>query len=165
MHPFSLLYILSPASVMLSLSNFYPRGELASPPPAKPLRKPSLISSVENRDFDCEASARLGSDITCRNAETARRKRESYNLSGSIFLVTSSGKTLNLPVPSESPADPLNWGRWKTIGAITAVAWYSCVSLPVVQATSMVCNAIQADFHGQVRTINERNSASLIKVT
>jgi len=137
---------------MLSLSNFYPEGELASPPLAQPLRKPSLVPSVEDWDDDCAPFASSASGISGCSVESIRRKRESYNLSGSIFLVTSSGKTLNLPVPSDSPADPLNWGRWKTIGAITAVVFYSTVSLPVVQAASLVYHGILMEFDGQVRT-------------
>lgn len=138
---------------MLSLSNLYPEGELASRPLAQPLRKPSLVPSVEHRDDDCEPFARSTSDLSCHSDKTIRRNRESYNLSGSIFLVTSSGTTLNLPVPSESPADPLNWGRWKRTGAIIAVAWYSIVSLTVVQAASMVYHGILVEFDGQVRAL------------
>lgn len=134
---------------MLSISNLYPEGELASPPLAQPLRKPSLVSSVEDRDDDY---APFASSASGRSTETIRRKHESYDLSGSIFLVTSSGKTLNLPVPSDSPTDPLNWGRCKTTGAIIAVALYSIVSLPVVQAASLVFHGILKEFEGQVRT-------------
>jgi hypothetical protein len=135
---------------MLSLSNLYPRGELASPPPARPLREPSLVSSVDDCDYNRAPFARSTFVYGCRSAGPVRRKRESYNLSGSIFLITSSGKILNLPVPSESPADPLNWGRWKTAGAIIAVVWYSVVSLPVVQAASMVYHGILVEFHDRV---------------
>ncbi|KAF3031321.1 hypothetical protein E8E12_000796 [Didymella heteroderae] len=134
---------------MLSLSNLYPEGELASRPLAQPLRKPSLVPSVEDRDDDCAQFGSSASGLSCCSAETNRRKRESYNLSGSIFLVTSSGKTLNLPVPSDSPADPLNWGRWKTTGAIIAVACYSTVALPVVQAASLVYHGIITEFDGE----------------
>lgn len=136
---------------MLSLSNLYPEGELASPPLAQPLRKPSLVASVEDRDDDCRPFASSTSGISTCTVESIRRKRESYNLSGSVFLVTSSGKTLNLPVPSDNPADPLNWGQWKTTGAIIAVALYSIVSLPVVQAASLVYHGIIMEFDGQVR--------------
>jgi hypothetical protein len=138
---------------MLSFSNLYPEGELASPPLPQPLRKPSLVPSVEGRDDDCAPFASSASGISTCTVESVRRKRESYNLSGSIFLVTSSGKTLNLPVPSDSPADPLNWGRWKTTGAIIAVALYSTVSLPVVQAASLVYHGMMMEFDGQVRTM------------
>lgn len=137
---------------MASLSNLYPEGELATPPLAQPLRKPSLVPSVEDRDNDCVPFFGSTSSLSHRSAEETRRKRESYNLSGSTFLVTSSGKTLKLPVPSDSPADPLNWGRWKTIGAIVAVSCYSIVSLTVAQAASLLFHGILLEFDGQVRT-------------
>ncbi|KAF1922674.1 MFS general substrate transporter [Didymella exigua CBS 183.55] len=134
---------------MSSLSSLYPEGELAPPPSSQPLRKPTLVPSAEDRDDDCKPFARLSRGLSRRSARAIRRKHESYNLSGSIFLVTSSGKTLSLPVPSDSPADPLNWGRWKTAGAIISVAWFSIVSLTVVQAASMVYHGIMVEFDGQ----------------
>ncbi|KAH6644801.1 major facilitator superfamily domain-containing protein [Boeremia exigua] len=137
--------------------SMYPRNELASPPLAQPLRKPSLVPSVEDREEDFEPFARSTSGLSGHSSglsahsstATIRRKHESYNLSGSIFLVTASGKTLNLPVPSDSPNDPLNWSRWKTAGAIAAIAWYSIVSLTVVQAASMVYHGILVEFENQ----------------
>jgi hypothetical protein len=141
------------------LQDPYPDIELALPPLAQPLRRPSLVPTMEEGDDDCQPLARSTPGLSCSSASTVSRKRESYNLSGSIFLVTSSGRVLNLPVPSESPADPLNWGRWKTVGAITAVAWYSIVSLTVVQAASMLYHGIMADFGGEVCVL-ERDSSS-----
>ncbi|KAJ4983459.1 major facilitator superfamily transporter [Stagonosporopsis vannaccii] len=129
--------------------HLYPRNELASPPLAQPLRKPSIIASVEDCDDEHELFDRSASGLSGDTALRTRRKHESYNLSGSIYLVTSSGATLNLPVPSDSLADPLNWSNWKTAGAIAAVAWYSIVSLTVVQAASMVFHGILVEFDGQ----------------
>lgn len=131
--------------------HLYPLNELASPSLAQPLRKPSLVSPNKIHDDDCEPFARSTSGLSHRTAASTRRKHESYNLSGSIFLVTSSGTTLDLPVPSTSPADPLNWRRWKIAGAITAIAWFSIVSLTVVQAASMVNHSIFVEFDGHVR--------------
>lgn len=144
--------------------SLYPRNELASPPLARPLRAPSLVSSVEDHEEDCEPFARSASGLSGHsgNVKNNRRKHESYNLSGSIFLVTSSGTTLNLPVPSDSPADPLNWSRWKTTGAIIAIALYSIVSLTAVQAASLLYHGIMVEFDGQVRFFPgyERNVSS-----
>lgn len=126
--------------------------ELNSPPLAQPLRKPSFVPPVEDGG-ECTSSVSSTLDLYRHRTKTVRRKHQSYNLSGSIFLVTSSGMMLKLPVPSESPADPLNWSRWKTAGAITAVAWYSIVSLTVVQAASMVYNGILTEFNEEVCAI------------
>lgn len=122
-------------------AGLYPDGELAQPPLAKPLRKPSIVSSTE-----CDDEMSFYSDERSSSVAALRRKRESYNLSGSVFLIASDGRTLNLPVPSSSPADPLGWRGWKKAGALLAVYWYSIVSLTVAQAASMTFAGISAEF-------------------
>jgi hypothetical protein len=72
------------------------------------------------------------------------------NSSNDANITTSSGKTLNLPVPSSSPADPLNWSMWKTTGAVAAIALYSVVSLTAVQAASLMYHGIMTEFGKQV---------------
>ena len=125
--------------------NFYPPNELASPPLAKPLYKPSLVDGSKKPSVSPTSSLDDPND-----PNITRHNRESYMLSGSIFLITSSGKTLNLPVPSSSPADPLNWSMWKTTGAVAAIALNSVVSLTVVQAASLLYQGIMAEFGKQV---------------
>ena len=129
--------------------SFYPPNELASPPLAKPLYEPSLATSTEYNSKKPFVSSTSSLD-EANDPNITRRNRESYMLSGSIFLITSSGKTLNLPVPSSSPADPLNWSMWKATGAVAAIALYSVVSLTVVQAASLMYQGIMADFGNQV---------------
>ena len=125
--------------------SFYPPNELASPPLAKPLYKPSLAD--DSKKSSAGPTFSLGDP---NDSNITRSNRESYMLSGSIFLITSSGKTLNLPVPSSSPADPLNWSMWKTTGAVAAIAMNSVVSLTVVQVASLMYQGIMADFGKQV---------------
>ena len=129
--------------------SFYPPNELASPPLAKPLYEPSLATSTEYNSKKPFVSSTSSLD-EANDPNITRRNRESYMLSGSIFLITSSGKTLNLPVPSSSPADPLNWSMWKTTGAVAAIAMNSVVSLTVVQVASLMYQGIMADFGKQV---------------
>lgn len=125
--------------------SFYPPNELASHPLAKPLYKPSLAD--DSKKPSASPTFSLGDP---NDPNITRSNRESYMLSGSIFLITSSGKTLNLPVPSSSPADPLNWSMWKTTGAVAAIAMNSVVSLTVVQVASLMYQGIMADFGKQV---------------
>lgn len=130
----------------------YPENELASPPLPQPIRKPSVVSSIDGTDDDYEpfvCPSKLGG---C-NSRTKHRKHESYHLSGSVYLITSAGKTLNLPVPSGSPADPLNWTAWKRSGAIIAIACFWTASLTVVQAASLLHRDIFSEFKGQVRRL------------
>jgi hypothetical protein len=44
----------------------------------------------------------------------------------------------------------LNWSRWKTAGALFAIALYSVVCLAAAQATSVILNGIQKDFEHEV---------------
>jgi hypothetical protein len=125
-------------------SQLYPRGELISPPLATPLSGPKLVS------FD--ASLERGDDISSfvqgqfPSAAAQRRKHESYTLSGSVFLISANGHTIKLPTPSDSPADPLGWGRWKRAGAFLAVSWFSVVALAVAQAAGIFLRVISRDF-------------------
>jgi hypothetical protein len=79
-------------------------------------------------------------------AAEQRRKHESYTLAGSVFLITGNGKTLKLPAPSDSPADPLGWSKWKRAGAALAVAWFSIVALAVAQAAGIFLRVISHEF-------------------
>lgn len=75
-----------------------------------------------------------------------RKKHESYDLSGSVFLVTSDGKTLSLPVPSDSEHDPLNWGRWKFLGAFVSLVWFVAFPTTAVQAAAQMIHGIGKEF-------------------
>lgn len=133
-------------------------AELARPRPV-PLREPHL---VERRDSIDSTKLPLtpGShpvygaepemDMEKGKGSNVKAKHESFLLSGSTFLVTNEGKTLSLPIPSDSKMDPLNWGKWKTAGALLAVAWYSIVSLSVQQAAGIMLPDLEREFAGEV---------------
>lgn len=126
----------------------YPDVELAAPPLAQPLHEPKLVYSTEpNNDDD-------GNDSSNRSVSSMsdRRKRESYDLSGSTYLVTASGITLKLPIPSDSDLDPLNWGRWKAAGAMFAIAWYFVAASTAIQAPSVILPGVAREFGAQVDT-------------
>jgi hypothetical protein len=132
---------------MSTASTLYPRGELDSPPLATPLSGPRVISSRN--------SIKRGGDVT-HNTFTPtteqRRKHESYALSGSVFLI-ANGQTIKLPAASDSPADPLGWGRWRKAGAFFAISWFSIVALAVAQAAGIFLRVISRDFKADVSAI------------
>lgn len=138
------------------LQDPHPEVELAPPPRALPLVEPRLITpSPVPFDEELSTSPSFLSNPGARrkasvSTQLSRAKRESYDLSGSTFLITDTGKTLKLPVPSDSKTDPLNWSRWKTAGAIFSVALYSVVSLTASQAASVVLEGITMDFEHEV---------------
>lgn len=130
----------------------YPEGELAAPPPVQPLHKPTPITQADFRahDNDDEIYAHCAPNKCSLSDASPSRKRESYNMSGSTYLVTSSGVTLSLPIPSDSQSDPLNWGCWKTAGAIAAIAWYSVMASTAVQAASQILPEMAREFGDEV---------------
>jgi hypothetical protein len=135
----------------------HPEVELAPPMPVYPLAEPRLRSPT----CDSDEHPILRRPSTLRypttpggsvcSATVPRPRPESYNFTGSTFLITSTGQTLKLPVPSQSPSDPLNWSWWKTSGAMFALALFSVVCLTAAQAASVVLEGIQAEFADQVR--------------
>ena len=69
---------------------------------------------------------------------------------GSVFLITSDGRTLNLPMPSPYPNDPLNWGFWKRISALGAVFFFTIVALVQVQGTSLLLAQLRVEYSIEV---------------
>ena len=127
-------------------------AEAARPKP-QPLREPKPIYNLDVVEKDAplkSPDSHPAFEIDNDLAEAKKRKHESYNLSGSVFLVTGDGRTLKLPIPSESRHDPLNWGRWKTTGAMFALGLYSIVCLTAVQAASLMMHGILEDFREAV---------------
>jgi hypothetical protein len=69
---------------------------------------------------------------------TISPNHNSSALPGSVFLITSDGRTLRLPIPSPSPNDPLNWSLWKRVCALGALFFFTTVGLVLVQGTSLL---------------------------
>lgn len=140
----------------VSLQDPHPEVELAPPVRALPIVEPRLRSPLQSPDISTEhqSPSILKSptiyDQSIADFKPTRARPESYNFSGSTYLITDTGKTLKLPVPSDSVADPLNWGKWKTAGAIFAISLYSIVCLTAAQAASVVLDGIQNDFGSEV---------------
>lgn len=64
----------------------------------------------------------------------------------SVFLITSDGQTLNLPIPSQSPDDPLNWSPLKRFFAVGAMGLFSVVGLILVQGTSLLLEELMVEY-------------------
>ncbi|KAJ4346417.1 uncharacterized protein N0V89_010346 [Didymosphaeria variabile] len=124
------------------------KAELAKSQP-RPLRSPRPVGSSEDVEEIESASPEIHPAFDSesdKSFNTKRSKHESYDLSGSVFLISRQGKTLNLPIPSDSQHDPLNWSPWKTCAAMVAVGWYSATALTAVQAVSLMMDGIIPDF-------------------
>lgn len=67
-------------------------------------------------------------------------------LPGSVFLIAGDGRMINLPIPSASPGDPLNWSLTKRVAIFCTMTFYSVVSLFAVQAPSLLLHAMEKEF-------------------
>ncbi|KAH7394265.1 major facilitator superfamily domain-containing protein [Phaeosphaeria sp. MPI-PUGE-AT-0046c] len=129
------------SSVFEGEKRLYPENELTNAPLATPLSGPKIPVA------DCELDEkRSGLASPYPSTAAQRKKHESYTLSGSVFLIAGNGKTLKLPAPSASPADPLGWSKWKRIWAFVAVVFFNVVALAVVQAAGIFLRVISRDF-------------------
>lgn len=80
-----------------------------------------------------------------------RSKHMSMDLAGSVFLIASDGRVLSLPIPSESPDDPLTWSRSRRMFILAILVFYSAMSMFLIQAPGTLFKAFLADFTKEVR--------------
>ncbi|KUJ06922.1 major facilitator superfamily transporter [Mollisia scopiformis] len=66
---------------------------------------------------------------------------------GSVFLITSDGRTLQLPIPSQSQHDPLTWSKWKRFRALCAISVFTVVGLVQVQGTSLLLDELEHEYN------------------
>jgi hypothetical protein len=81
---------------------------------------------------------------------TGPSKHESCDLSGSVYLITSSGRMLSLPIPARSPRDPLNWSVKKRAFAFAALAFFSVTGLVLVKGASLMYKPLAKEFTAKV---------------
>ena len=72
------------------------------------------------------------------------------NLPSSVFLITSDGRVLKLPIPSTSRRDPLNWSHKKRIGALVTLFVFNIMGLVQVQSASLVAAALENEYGTEV---------------
>ncbi|RYP14828.1 hypothetical protein DL765_006129 [Monosporascus sp. GIB2] len=65
-------------------------------------------------------------------------KHVSGDFSGNVFLISSGGEILQLPMPSPSPRDPLNWSCKQRAAAGACLMAFSAVSMYAIQVTSIL---------------------------
>jgi hypothetical protein len=78
------------------------------------------------------------------------QSEDTFEFSGSIFLITSDGKILNLPIPSESEYDPLNWSSRRRYLALFSIGFFSFVGLVAVLGPNLAVYGLEQDFSFEV---------------
>ncbi|KAK8138499.1 hypothetical protein PG984_001879 [Apiospora sp. TS-2023a] len=59
------------------------------------------------------------------DARTADSGASLQHVEGNALLVDKRGQIRRLPIPSNSPNDPLNWARWEKSAVIFCCCWFS----------------------------------------
>jgi hypothetical protein len=77
-------------------------------------------------------------------------KHESCDLSGSVYLIASDGRILDLPIPSASHHDPLNWSLKRRALASLAIGFFSFVGLVLVLGPNLAANGLREEFSFKV---------------
>lgn len=77
-------------------------------------------------------------------------KHASTDLAGSVFLISSAGNILRLPIPSSSPRDPLSWSWSKRVLAFTCLQFYSIVASFEANIPGTLMPAFQDEFGAEV---------------
>ncbi|CZR67367.1 uncharacterized protein PAC_17266 [Phialocephala subalpina] len=87
-------------------------------------------------------------------------KTADYGRKGSVFLITSNGETIQLPIPSRSPNDPLKWSNLKKFLALLSMYVFTTIGLVQVQGTSLLLHALQDEYSPEVTyfTHSQRNN-------
>jgi hypothetical protein len=75
----------------------------------------------------------------------------SDDIPGTVFLISSAGNILKLPIPSRSPRDPLNWTWPRRIGALLCIILSASMALFEVKLSALLALPFQLDFASQVR--------------
>ncbi|KAH6661198.1 major facilitator superfamily domain-containing protein [Truncatella angustata] len=73
-------------------------------------------------------------------------KHASLDVPGSVFMISSAGNVLRLPIPSKSPRDPLAWSWARRIAAFCSLEFYSVVASFLVNIPGTLMPAFQSEF-------------------
>jgi MFS family permease len=99
---------------------------------------------------DEEMASPIRGEYNASSPKSTRSKYESRDFSGSVFLISSDGRVLNLPIPTSSSRDPLNWSKGKRARAFIALSFFSMLGLVLVQGPSMMFVPLRTEFSDEV---------------
>lgn len=102
--------------------------------------EPDLVQHAPTKRY-----SRDGDDVVKCPEPTKNQQDDLELLPGSVYLVDSDGSILKLPIPSDDPKDPLQWGRWKRAGALFCIIFFQVLSLSICQFPEVNFRLLQAD--------------------
>ncbi|CZR67806.1 uncharacterized protein PAC_17705 [Phialocephala subalpina] len=77
---------------------------------------------------------------------TMTSKRDSHEFPGSVYLISSSGQMLSLPIPTSSPRDPLNWSKTRRSAAFISLMLFAVLSFVLVEGASIMFKPLAQEF-------------------
>lgn len=86
------------------------------------------------------------------------------SISTSVFLITSDGRTLRLPIPSSSPKDPLNWDAAKRRLVLGNLFFFAMLAVMQLQSLGVLVPVMAIDYLPQVSRQNQICNCVLILV-
>jgi hypothetical protein len=90
------------------------------------------------------------SEYISSTSTSTRSKYASRDFSGSVFIISSDGRMLKLPIPTSSSRDPLNWSKMKRARAFFVIFFFSITGLVVVQGPSLMFAPLLEEFSDEV---------------
>jgi hypothetical protein len=81
---------------------------------------------------------------------SVKSKREYGAAQSSVYLITSDGRTLELPIPSRSSNDPLRWSLLKRATVMGVISVFTVVGLVLVQGTSLLLFELENEYSPEV---------------
>jgi len=69
----------------------------------------------------------------------------------SVYIITSDGRTLKLPIPSSSPRDPLNWSPTKRCLAFTSLIIFTVVAMTQELGVGSILPELAIEYQNDVR--------------
>lgn len=100
---------------------------------------------------DEEMAGPLSDKTVPARHSSVRSKYKSGNFSGSVFLISAEGQVLNLPIPTNSSLDPLNWTKMKQARAFLALYVFCITGNVLMQGPTYLLDAFRNQFSEAVR--------------
>ncbi|KAK2608154.1 hypothetical protein N8I77_006782 [Diaporthe amygdali] len=110
------------------------------------------MTNTERALFDWESSVdsinkeSIADPSQAETTTSTRSKRESMDIAGSVFLIASDGRLLSLPIPSESPSDPLNFERSRRLFIYATLLIHSSICMFAIQSPGNLYKAFLHTF-------------------
>ncbi|KAH9208091.1 major facilitator superfamily transporter [Leptodontidium sp. 2 PMI_412] len=106
----------------------------------------------------------LGDKTVPARHSSVRSKYKSGNFSGSVFLISAEGQVLNLPIPTNSSLDPLNWTKMKQARAFLALYVFCITGNVLMQGPTYLLDAFRNQFSEAQKPFRIENVVSAPKL-